>query len=156
MVYGMLYGGGGVEVTTPHGRETRGRCDAALELLRVRKVDKIVFACPEGEAVSQYLRRGGAAPGEVLFLDGSAPYVHDTFSETCALHDFLDREDGIIVISSFYHLPRIFMSWIVAGRMVSHFAPSWHCVTPKSLLREVPRLIAAPVFYLYRGLFIGR
>lgn len=107
----------------PDGRineETKARCDKAIRLYRKGKVNRLCVTGYSGrnnmslaEGMTQYLI-GQEIPKEHIAID---PRGENTAGEIDIFLSLVGREKRLASVSSWYHLPRIFLIYLLRGKM---------------------------------------
>lgn len=102
--------------------QTKGRCRKALELRKARKVDEVCITV----GVRQYdqlmavkMKEWMTRHGNISALEVTiAAKALNTAAETEICHRLVRKTDKVVAVSSWYHLPRIWLLWLWRGRIV--------------------------------------
>ena len=102
-------------------RQTRIRCNKAIQLYKNSKIERIyITAASEknepllSKAMGNYLVSQEVPLGAII-VD---PTGHGTIGEITTCKSYLEKTDKVISISSWYHLSRIWFLWLLSGRFV--------------------------------------
>jgi uncharacterized SAM-binding protein YcdF (DUF218 family) len=152
-LYIVLYGGK-LDESGWLNKDTLGRCDAALRMAHALPDAKIIFSVDEvipnlRHTTLTYMRNMGW-PAERMIVPEAA---HDTWDETKSALRIVtaDRACSVIVVSSWYHLPRIRTMWRYFGFKGTVVAKSSHeTINP---LRSIAHEIGAFALFFFDVLF---
>lgn len=116
----------------PDGRineETKARCNKAVKLYRKGKVNRLFITCYSeksnmslAEGMNQYLLSQGI-PKEHIYID---PRGKNTAGEIDIFLSLAGKGKRLADVSSWYHVPRIFLIYFLRGRMIRCYASFRH------------------------------
>jgi len=129
-------------------RQTQLRCDQAIIAHRQHPYLPILIATAAkknrewvGESMKNYLVERGIPVGQIFFKPGG----HTTVDETDAFLSLVCQHSSqsasrIIVVSTWYHLPRICWLWLARKRLVK-MAIAWKGSSLSDLILEPAKLL---------------
>lgn len=120
-----------------------GRCRRALALYQTREVREIfitVGADRNGILMANKMAEWLVVHGVWTFDVATEPLGLNTAGETEICHRLVDKAERVTAISSWYHLPRIWLLWLLRGRLV-RLAGSSEGVHLKDVLIEPLKLL---------------
>ncbi len=152
----VLYGG----VVTNNNNlnpDTIGRCEAALKVARRSENSFIIFSVGYSiprltETTIAYLKESGW-PQEKLILN---PKGYNSLTETEAAIEVLDKHQTkeVVVATSWYHVPRIWLIWQLKYKSNVKFSVAWQTARPIwSILYEflaIPKNILVMLFQWFK------
>ena len=123
---GLVYGYG-QNIDGGMNKQSEKRCREALRLWKHGTVQKLYITVGVSknrrllahEMFRYFLKRGVPATDIVM-----RPVAHNTAGETEVCRRMLDPGDEVTVISSWYHLPRVWCLWF-ARRTRVNLVPAW-------------------------------
>lgn len=138
----LVYGYGQLE-DGELDEQTIGRCKKALELYQNKEVDEI--------HITVGVSRDGILMGEKMghwFVGWSVcsvdvivtPFGLNTAGETAICNEVIHKTTKVIAVSSWYHLPRIWLLWLWRGRRV-RLVGSDEGIHRKDILIEPVKLV---------------
>lgn len=128
-------------------RQSRARCEKALEVYRAKRVffadAKICITVAVatngvllGEKMREYFLKEGLPPDDIFYSPQGFNTAGETDSCRFLLRKKLFREQcSIIAVSSWYHIPRIYCVWLTRGCRVTGVS-SWRGTRFVDLLLE--------------------
>ena len=121
--------------------ETRERCKTALKLLRAKKIDTLYIAVEslrESESMKNFFVENGVTSDHIV----CNPHGTDTIGEITAVlqQKGMAPETEISAISSWYHIPRIWLIFSVNHRKVKLYA-AWKGARLKSIVYELAKIL---------------
>ncbi len=127
------------------GPEAIGRCRKAAALWRAGRVDYIVctdavISCGAASAdrIREHLRAAGVPAQRIALF----PYGLNTAGEVEGYRRAFAPEHPVTAISSWYHLPRVWILWAFRGRLV-RLAASWRGTLSRDIAQEPQKLFFA-------------
>lgn len=113
----VLYGGA-VGADGRLNKDSAGRCNAALRIAANHPNEFVIFSVDGTiprlrDATLEYLRDSGLQQHKIV----APSEAHNTWGETKAALKILlmHRANEVTVVSSWYHLPRIWITWRFSG-----------------------------------------
>lgn len=154
MPIGLCYGGKLEEDGTIQ-KQVEGRCAKTAQLFHSGEISAIAMIGGDGKGIKKYFLRLGVP--EKNIIQKFFPEVVDTKTETDCFARLVKKigEEKFIAVSSWFHIPRVWISWLANGRLV-RVASSFKGVEAKDLFREAPRLFASLFVYFLKLKLWGR
>lgn len=127
----------------PDGRindETKARCNKAIKLYRAGRIEQVfIICCSErgGRSLAQGMLEYFVSRGvrrQHIIVDSRGM---NTAGEIDVFLSFVGDKAQLVDVSSWYHVPRIFLIYLLRGRMVRHYASFAH-TRLHDVIREVP------------------
>lgn len=131
--------------------QTADRCDKAINVFKKRN-DAVIYITVSNEKsgkmiafeMKNYLIKIGISKESIKVF----PEAFNTIGEIKVALKYMEGDEKIISVSSFYHLPRIFIMWLLKGKLVVVKA-SYRGIYLKDLMLEPLKM----VYFLYNYFF---
>lgn len=133
--------------------QTKARCRRTLTLFQKKRISNILITVGMkkqnrfmGEEMQNFFLQHDVPQKHIFFSPKGCNTAGETDECIALMHTFFPNTNvSVVVVSSWYHLPRIFYLWLARGYVVACFA-SYRATHLKDLLIEPLKMINAILF----------